>query len=297
MRAVVGRNVRGDGLQGILPGDVEVPGYAQGSQHVGSIVGAHQLRLQDGVLEAEFQERIGLCLYALAGVENGFQAPLSQHFLQHGVIGVGEGHAAVLLEIVVEEAFGVFDALIAAEAQQVPLSHVGDKPQVGLGHGQQGFEVFRMAGAHFHDGYLGPRMNAQHRERHANLVVQVALRGADAVGGAQGPLDKLLGGGFAVGAGKADNGNPELAAVIGGQFLQGFQALISGHHIGCAFFPGLVHKGIAVKILPLEGEEKLVFAKGACIGGNACTVQVDVVEFFYFHEILHFVQNDRGCSE
>ena len=136
MRAVVGRNVRGDGLQGILPGNVEVPGYAQGRQHVGSIVGAHQLRLQDGVLEAEFQERIGLCLYALAGVENGFQAPLSQHFLQHGVIGVGEGHAVMLLEIIVKEALGVLDALIAAEAQQMGLAHIGDEPQIGLRNSQ-----------------------------------------------------------------------------------------------------------------------------------------------------------------
>ena len=296
LAAVIGRNVGGNGLQGVLAGHVKIPGKLEGGQHVGGVVGAHQLRLQRSVFPFHLQERIGLHLDPFLAVAYGFQASLGQHFLKDGIVCVGKHHTVVLLQIIVKKALGVLDAFVTAEAFQVSLAHVGNESQVGLGHGQQGFQVLGMAGTHFHNGNLGAGTNLEDRERDANLVIEVAFRSAHAVGSAQGCLDQFLGGGFAVGAGKADHGNAQLPAVVSGQGLEGLQGIgnldetgviglqiLPCYSIRGALFQGLQGKAVAVKILSLEGEEKLVFLKGTGIRTDSCALQEDIVECFDFH--------------
>ena len=184
----------------------------------------------------------------------------------------------------------MFDAVVTAKALQVRLAHIGNKAVGGLGNGQQRFEVFRMAGAHLNDGDLGILPYFEHTQRNANIVVQVALRGHHAVFGSQDAADELLGGGFSVGTGKADHGNGELLPVVSAQCLQGGQgvrhldeARIIGLHrvahngITSPLFQGLQGKGVAVKILPFQGHEKLVFPDGTGVCVHACTVQENVI--------------------
>ena len=184
----------------------------------------------------------------------------------------------------------MFDAVIAAKALQMRLAHIGDEAVGGLGNGQQRFEVFRMAGAHLNDGDLGILPYLEDTQRNADIVVQIAFRSHHAVFGRQDAADELLGGGFSVGTGKADYGNGELLPVVSAQCLQGGQGvrhldearIISLHrvaHNGITgpLFQGLQGKGVAVKILPFQGHEKLVFPDGTGVCVHACTVQENVI--------------------
>ena len=147
-----------------------------------------------------------------------------------------------------------------------------------------------MAGAHLHNGNLGAGAYLEHRERNAYLVVQVALGGTYPVGGAQRGLDKLLGGGLAVGAGQADHRNAELPAVVGRQGFEGFQRvgdldqtgvfglqILPCHGIGGSLFQGLESKAVAVEVFSLQGKEQLVFPEGTGVRTYACAVQEDIV--------------------
>ena len=145
----------------------------------------------------------------------------------------------------------------------------------GLRHGQQRLKVFGMAGAHFHDGQLCILPYPEHRERHSDVVVQVAFGGIYAVFGGQDGTDKLLGGGFPVGAREADYRDIQLPAVPGGQLLQGCQGIrhfdesgIFGAQLVAYYCPagtglkGLHDKAVAVKVFPFQGKEQLPFLKG-----------------------------------
>ena len=83
-----------------------------------------------------------------------------------------------------------------------------------------------MAGAHLDDGYLVFRSQAEQRLGHPYVVVEVALGVEHVVLLLQHGGDELLGGRLAVGAGNADDGNLELAAVFAGQVLEGLEAVV-----------------------------------------------------------------------
>ena len=128
-----------------------------------------------------------------------------------------------------------------------------------------------MAGAHFNDGNLRILADLEHGKRDANLVIEVADRCHNLVLCGKDRVYKLLGGGFSVSAGKADNRNIKLTAVVRGKGLEGFQGVrhlyqagviglhsIIHHGAACSGLQGLKRKGVSVKILTLEGEEHLV---------------------------------------
>ena len=137
MRTIIGRNVRGNGLKGIFPRDIEEPGQFEGGQNIGCVIGTHQLRLENGIFKIQLYKRVGLHLHAFPAVADSFQSPLGQHLLQHRVIGIGKHNSVVRFEIVVQKPLGVLYALETAETQQVRLAHVGNQAQVGLRHRQQ----------------------------------------------------------------------------------------------------------------------------------------------------------------
>ena len=126
-----------------------------------------------------------------------------------------------------------------------------------------------MAGPHLYDGNLCVDGDGKEREGHAEVVVKIAGGGVGAVAFGQDGVDKLLGGGFAVGAGDAYEGNGELAAVVCGQLLQGGEHV--WHHDATVvdfvlrvaddaqcgtLFQSLGREGVAVEGLTLEGKEK-----------------------------------------
>ena len=77
-----------------------------------------------------------------------------------------------------------------------------------------------MVGPHLNDGNLGIGGYAQKGEGHTEVVVVVAGGGMGAVAAAEDGMNQFLGGGFAIGAGDADDRNGEMLAVVFGQFLQ-----------------------------------------------------------------------------
>ena len=106
--------------------------------------------------------------------------------------------------------------------------HVGDEAEVGVGDAAQRINLTGVAGSHFDDGNLGVGRDGEEREGDAEVVVEVAGGGVGAVAAGEDGVDQLFGGGLAVGAGDANEGDGELAAVVCGQLLQSLQHI--GHY-------------------------------------------------------------------
>ena len=140
--------------------------------------------------------------------------------MQVGVVGVLEDGATVGNEVVVEFALRLLHALKGAEALQVRPADIGDKPIVRRCYLYQLAYVARVRSAHLHNSQLMVARELQQRERHANAVVQVALRVVDTILGAQHGSGQFLRGGLAVGTGDTNNGQPQLPPPIACQLLQ-----------------------------------------------------------------------------
>ena len=114
--------------------------------------------------------------HILGTVGDARHFPLPEHFLQDGVVAVGESDAIVRLEPVVQQALRVFHPFKTAEPFQMGLSHIGDEAVGGLGHRQQRFQVFGMAGAHLDDGQLGIGPDLEDGQRMLMFLSQKILR-------------------------------------------------------------------------------------------------------------------------
>ena len=132
-----------------------------------------------------------------------------------------------------------------------------------------------MVRAHLHDGDFRVRADAEDRQGHADVVVQVPFRGRDLEMRGQDLADEFLGRGLAVRAGQADDGNLQLLPMPGRELLQrpervreteeaGVVALgvVIDDGIGGAGLEGLQGIGVAVESLALEGDEKLAGLDG-----------------------------------
>ena len=132
-----------------------------------------------------------------------------------------------------------------------------------------------MVRAHLHDRNLRVRADAEDRQGHADVVVQVPLRGRDREMRGENLADEFLGRGLAVRAGQADDGNPQLLPMPGRELLQrpervreaeeaGVVALgvFIDDGIGGAGLEGLPRVGVAVERFALEGHEDLAGLEG-----------------------------------
>ena len=221
-------------------------------------------------------------------IGDGFQPlPGSGHLDKVRIGTAHKGLPAMRLEIIVQLALGLLYPIKRAEAQQVGLAHIGDESQVRLAYRHEMGDIVGMAGPHFNHGKLGPRINFQHRERDADIVVQVSLgRGHDIFGREDG-ADQLLGGRLAVGAGQAHDGETfprykGMFTMVTGQGLKGLQGVRYGNQAFVArcrrfrgsidhgksgpFFQGGYRIGIAIEILPFQGEKQFSALQGAAIG-------------------------------
>ena len=83
-----------------------------------------------------------------------------------------------------------------------------------------------MARPHLDDGNLVFLREAEEGLGHTHVVVEVALSGQHVILLRKYCLDQFLRGGLAVGAGDADDGDFETAAVFAGQVLERLQAVV-----------------------------------------------------------------------
>ena len=204
----------------------------------------------------------------VAAVGDGFQAALGCLCGENVVVGIDESGAPFGGEMSVQLGLGLDNTLKAAKSFEVGAAHVGDKAEVGVGDAAERLNFARMVGTHLNDGNLCVGGDGKEREGHSEVVVEVAGGGVGAVAFGQYGVDKLLGGGLAVGARDAYHGDGELVAVVRGQLLQGQQHVLHHHAAGivivlgigrdaegCALFQRLRDESIAVEGLALEGEK------------------------------------------
>ena len=100
------------------------------------------------------------------------------------------------------------------------LAHVGNEAVVRTGYYHQLFYVAGMRSTHLDDRDFGFGGHLEQAQGHSYIVVQIALGGGYAVLGAEHSRHEFLGGGLAVGAGKADYRYSKPFAVKDSEFLE-----------------------------------------------------------------------------
>ncbi len=190
----------------------------------------------------------------------------------------------------VQLGLGLDDTLEAAETLKVCAAHVGDKAEVGVGDATESLNFARMVGTHLDDGNLCIGGDGKEREGHSEVVVEVAGGGVGAVAFGQDGVDKLLGGGLAVGAGNAYEGDRELAAVVSGELLKGGEHV--WHHDAAVIdfvlrvaddakcgtlFQCLGREGVAVEGLPTEGKENAAGGNLPRVGSHLPTLKIGLI--------------------
>src|ERR1019366_2437250 len=136
------------------------------------------------------------------------------------IVGIEDGDA------VGRQSFDQFplgggDALDGIEELHVGVADVGDYPDVGFGDGGELADFSGMVHADLDDAYVAGVGQAKQGERHADVVVEIAIGFAnDGKGGLQQVRDGVFGGGFARAAGHGDDRATPLLARPGGQVLE-----------------------------------------------------------------------------
>ena len=177
-------------------------------------------------------------------------------------------------------ALGPGDALDAAETLQMGAPGVGDERHLGTGDGGQIGDLARMIGPHLQDQeVLVP--GSEQGEGHSDVVVQVALGGADRSNLVKDGGDHLLDGGLAVAAGDGHHPPGEAVAPGGGQAAEA-QAGVVYQPLGQFRIQGTVHQGgggalgrglgdkvMAVEARPPQGHEEGPAAVLTGVGDHA----------------------------
>ena len=204
-------------------------------------------------------------------------------------------------EVVEELALAAAHPLGTAEAVEVGPADVGDEAVVGLGNrGQQG-DFAAGARPHLHHAELRRGIHRQQRQRHADVVVQVALRGAEHEALGEHAADELLGRRLAVAARDGQNRDAQRASVFAGQRLERRQHVVDedaplagrrrvvdyGPH--GPFAQGFGGKAVAVERGAPKGEEKRVGNNPARIGRDVRVFPVDGVQFLDVHGLSYVV--------
>ncbi len=306
LRTVVVRHESRDGGDGVSARHPEVVTHRQGGEHVGGVVGADQVRRHEVLAQPDAQERLfrrgrqDLRVLIRNAVAEGMAGLLRGHFPQVGVILVQEDErASVAAEPVVKLTFGGLDAFEGTETQQVGTADVGDQAVVRSADLDELGDVVGVAGPHFDDGNLRPGRDGQQRQGHADVVVEIALRGRDTVFPGQDGGNEVLGRGLAVGAGQADHRQfplPYVRTVPDGQFAQrGERVFDPDQSFVMADLRVMIHDRpggagiqrlegvvVSVEILSAQGEEDFPAPDGPAVGGDAAAAgQIFGIQFFH----------------
>ena len=150
---------------------------------------------------------IGMALYART------------HLQQHGIICVDEELRPLGTDMVIELALGGPYALQRTEALEVRRAYVGDEPVVGVGDRAELGDVPGVTCPHLDDHPLMLGAEAKQRQRHAYVVIEVALGVEDGVAGGEDGGRQLLGRRLAIGPRDRQDRRPQLPSMVGGQLL------------------------------------------------------------------------------
>ena len=162
------------------------------------------------------------------------------------------------------------------------LAYIGNEAAIGFGNIYKRTDFARVVGTHLHYGQFVLLLQAQKREGHTDMVIEIALRIEHLIAFLQHRGDEFLGRGLSVRAGDSDDACTHLSAMLTSQVLQGFQAIVHEddvfrigiprlvhHGISATFLQGLTGKGIAIEGLPFQGDEHRAFGAVASVGGHA----------------------------
>ena len=247
----------------------QAQGQTQGPQHevTAVVVQAHRVGVQVALLAAD-RDDVQTGGAGLVGEEGRVVVVAVDH-------GGGAGGAA-------GEDFrlGAGDAVHGAEAFQVGAGDVGDQRHVRLHQAAGPGDFAGGVGAQLDHRLAVLGVQTQQRERHADVVVEVAVGGQGAL--AQQDGDHFFNGGLAGVAGDRHARHRELGGVAGGQAAQTLAGIGHAHvgveHAGVtalfhqcghrAGVPGLGQEGVAVKTLAAQRHEQAVRAQLAGVGAD-----------------------------
>jgi len=125
----------------------------------------------------------------------------------------------VFFQMAVEFAFSAEDSLKTAETFKMGLPHIGDQSVIRQGDRTKECDLPGVVGAHFHHAEVGFVGHAEQGQGDTDMVVEVTLGKGDPEFPGEYGGHQLLGGGFSVGAGDGQYGEPQAGPVIACQFL------------------------------------------------------------------------------
>ena len=208
------------------------------------------------------------------------KATTASHLKEVGVEGIQEHFSSASMDVVVEFALRLLHALEASKALKMSASDVGDESEVSLSYAAESCYLAGMVGTRLDDGHFVLRLDTQEGERHADVVVQVALGAEHALPLREDGRGQFLGGRLTVGTRNLQHRSAPSPAMVGGQllqslqhignkdepFVQGRHAGIIDHSEGTARLEGLGGELVAVERSTLQGKEDAALGRVAAVG-------------------------------
>ena len=275
-------------------------GGGGGGQGIGDVVAANKLP-GDGIGGiVNVQGEAAAIVADVAGVEvSTFQRVQREFFLRAVLVFVAPASARRGVEVdhqravacCVNFAFCGDDAFQRAKSGEVRRRGVGDDGDVGADEGGERGDFARVVRADFDDGVAVFVGKAQQGERHADVVVEVALGGQGLSLLLQETLQDFFAGGFAVGAGDGNEGGTAAFAAVTSQGGERREAVFdddlrqvdvtsrfddSGN--GTARFCGFQIVR-AVEVFAFEGDEERARRQLAAVGADVEGAEVGAVVF------------------
>ena len=121
---------------------------------------------------------------------------------------------------------GAGDVLAAAQDTDVGGSDLAHDGKIGVGRLGQALNLMKMVHAHLEHQDLGIGRSGKHRERHADQVVEIALRGPDAITLGEHGGEHVLGRRLANRTGNADDQAAKLQAIYVRQAQQELNGVV-----------------------------------------------------------------------
>ena len=210
---------------------------------------------------------------------------LGGHLAQRRVVLAHEGRSAVRREVVEDFALAAPDPFGTSESLEVGAADVGQQPVVGFGDRAEPRQLAAGAGSHLHDAEGRFPRHGEQRQRHADVVVEVPVRGVDGVALRQHAAHELLGRGLAAAPRDGEDRNPQHPAVRARQLLKGLEGVADKPHAAVAgrraerfgmvghgrrgpLVEGLRHEAVPVEVGPVEGKKDRTRLDAPGVGRN-----------------------------
>ena len=201
------------------------------------------------------------------------------HLQKVFVKGIEEDFLAAFVQVVIEFAFCLLHAFEAAKAFQMGSPDIRDEPEVCFDYTAKVCYLAWMIGACLDDGNIVLGLDAKQGERHADVIIEIALGIEDVLPLGKDSADEFFCGGLAVGSRNLQNSLSPCFAMIGSQFLQGRQhirnedeslVLLCDFRIiydskGTTFLESLQGIVVAVERFAFQGKENASFRTLAAV--------------------------------